>query len=275
MARSSLLRRSLKHKSILVGGFIIFTMLTIAITSKWIAPYEPNAINPRERLKGISSQHFWGTDHLGRDIFSRVIFGTQLSVLVGGSVSFLVIVVGCAVGLLAGYLTKFDNIIMRVMDGLMAFPPILLALAIMGAMGTGVFNVIFAISIVMIPRMSRVVRSITLEIREEIFVEAARAIGGGDMYIVVSHIFPNCLHGLAVQATYTFALAVLVEASLSFLGVGPPPSIPSWGNILAETRPFILSYPWMPFLPGVFIVFTVLGLNLFGDGLRDILDPRL
>jgi len=194
--------------------------------------------------------------------------------LVGVSVAMTASVFGGLIGLLAGYFTWLDHILMRIMDGVLAFPPILLAIVIAGAWGPRVTNVIIAISVVMIPRMARIVRSSVLETREETFIEAARAIGAGSMRIMFSHILPNCLYSLIVQATYTFAVAILVESSLSFLGVGLPPQVPSWGAILAESRQFMRTLPWMPLLPGMSIMLAVLGVNFVGDGLRDISDPR-
>lgn len=257
------------------GGLLFVAVLLVAVTASWLAPHDPLAMAPGQRLRPPSLQHLWGTDHLGRDIFSRVLYGTRLSLIVGAGVGLATGMAGTIIGLWAGYSKRLDGPLMRIMDGLMAFPAVLLAVAIMAAVGPKAMNIVMALSIVYTPRIARVVRSELLVLREMPFVEAARALGCPNVVIVFRHLLPNCLPSLAVQVTYTYALAVLVEASLSFLGVGAPPDIPSWGNILADSRLYMRSNPWMPVLPGVAIMVTVLGLNMLGDGLRDVLDPHL
>jgi peptide/nickel transport system permease protein len=265
---------ALKDRGIAIGGTLFFLLVLIALFTPWIAPHDPLALQTGQRLQHPSLVHLWGTDNLGRDIFSRVLYGTRISLLVGASVSILTGIAGTMIGLWCGYFSWLDGVLMRIMDGLMAFPDVLLAIAIMAAFGPHLTNVILALFIVYTPRVARVVRSAVLVQRETVYVEAAKAIGAQDSRILLRHVLPNCLAPLIVQVTYTYALAILVEASLSFLGVGIPPTIPSWGNILADTRLYIRSAPWMPVLPGVAIMAAVLVLNLLGDGLRDVLDPH-
>ncbi len=209
------------------------------------------------------------------DVFSRVVFGARLSLLVGGAVVVFAFVVGVVSGLVAGFYRRLDNPIMRVMDGLMAFPAIVLAIALMAALGPRVVNVIVAIGVVYSPRVARVVRGSVLVIRETVYVEAARALGASDRALLLRHVLPNCLSPVIVQGSFVFAAAVLTEAALSFLGVGVPPFIPSWGNVLSEGRLYVQQAPWLVLYPGAAIVVTILGLNLFGDGLRDLLDPKI
>jgi peptide/nickel transport system permease protein len=204
-----------------------------------------------------------------------VVFGARLSLLVGVGVSLLTVLIGTSVGLLAGFYRRFDSVVMRVMDGLMAFPGVILAIAIMAAIGPRVENVIFSLTVVYTPRLARVIRSAVLQLREQQYVEAARAIGVGVPRLLVRHILPNCMAILIVQSTFVFADAVLGEASLSFLGAGTPPEIPSWGNMLGDARQYLARAPWTMLAPGAALMLAVLGLNLLGDGVRDLLDPRL
>jgi peptide/nickel transport system permease protein len=208
-------------------------------------------------------------------VLSRVLYGARISVVVGGLVVLLAVAAGLLVGLLAGYYRALDNVLMRVMDGLMAFPAILLAIALMASLGPSLRNVVVALGVVYTPRIARIVRGSVLVVRELPYVEAARAAGASDLAILRRHVLPNCLSPVIVQGTFIFALAVLGEAALSFLGVGAPPAAPSWGNILAEGRLYMQQAPWLVLAPGVAIMATILGLNLFGDGLRDALDPKL
>jgi len=227
------------------------------------------------RLAAPGRAHWFGTDDVGRDVWSRVVYGARLSSLVGLAVVALSFVVGVACGLVAGYYRRLDNLVMRVMDGLMAFPAIVLAIALMAALGPSVVNVIVAIAVVYSPRVARVVRGSVLVIRETSYVEAARALGASDLTLIGRHVLPNCLSPVIVQASFVFAAAVLTEAALSFLGVGVPPWVPSWGNVLAEGRLYIQQAPWLVLYPGAAIMLTIFGLNLFGDGLRDLLDPKI
>ena len=216
-----------------------------------------------------------GTDDVGRDVWSRVIQGTRLSVVVGGAVVLLSFVTGIAFGLVGGFYRALDNVLMRVMDGLMAFPGIILAIALMASLGPSVANVIVALGIVQVPRVARIVRGSVLVIRETPYIEAALALGVADLAVLGRHVLPNCLSPVIVQGTFIFAAAVLGEAALSFLGVGVPPQVPSWGNVLAEGRLYLQQAPWLTLFPGAAIMTCILGLNLFGDGLRDLLDPKL
>jgi peptide/nickel transport system permease protein len=240
-----------------------------------VSPYDPEEIAVLERLSPPSPSHLFGTDNLGRDVFARVVFGARVSLTVGALVMTTASAAGVLVGLVSGYVDRLDGILMRVMDGLMAFPGILLAIALMAVLGAQLFNVITALAIAYTPRVARVVRATTLVVREFDYVQAAHALGASDARILIRHVLPNCLAPLIVQGTFIFAESVLAEAALSFLGVGLPPYVPSWGTIISAGRVFMETAPWMTVAPGMAILFTVLGLNLLGDGLRDLTDPRL
>lgn len=264
-----------RNKSALIGAAIFLCLVVVALLAPLLTPYAPDYMEPANRLMPMSSQHPFGTDGFGRDVFSRVIYGARVSLSVGISVVLATTVLGIILGFLAGYFRFLDNIIMRVLDGLMAFPAIILQIAIMAVLGARFSNVIIALSIVYAPRMARVVRSAVLVQKEQQYVEAARSIGASDLRIALLHLLPNCVAPIIIQGTMIFAYSVLAEASLSFLGVGMPPEIPSWGNILEEGRVYIRRAPWMITFPGVAIALCVLALNMFGDGLRDILDPKI
>lgn len=274
-AHHALLKPMLRNSAVLGGGLLVALVAFTAVLAPVVAPYDPLRVEAARRLEPPSAEHWFGTDDFGRDLFSRVLYGARLSMWVGGMTVLIASAGGIALGLLAGYFSRLDNPIMRVMDGLMAFPSVILAIAIMAALGPQVFNVIVALSAVQMPRVARVVRGVVLQLREFDFVEAARALGMDDRRIVLRHILPNCLSPLIVQTTFIFAYAVLTEASLSFLGVGAPPEVPSWGNILSEGRVYLRRAPWIALFPGIAIMATVLGSNLVGDGLRDELDPRV
>lgn len=273
--RQRMLRSLARNPSAVTGAVIVVLMLLVAFLAPYLAPYNPNQMDIANRLKAPSAAHLLGSDDFGRDILSRMIYGTQLSLTVGVAVVLLATLAGTVLGLLAGYFRRLDNLLMRVMDGLMAFPAILLAIAIMAALGSKEMNVIIAIAAVYTPRMARIVRGSALSVKRMEYVEAAAALGAGHGRIMFRHILPNCMSPIIVQATFIFAYAVLAEASLSFLGVGTPPPAPSWGNILADGRLYIRLAPWITVFPGTAIMATVLGLNLLGDGLRDVLDPRM
>ncbi|HHT70868.1 MAG TPA: ABC transporter permease [Firmicutes bacterium] len=269
------LRALSKSKGAVFGAAVIAILTVVAVLAPFLAPYHPNHMTPAKRLQPPSPAHYFGTDGFGRDVFSRVFYGTRVSLGVGVCVVTITTVVGVMLGLLAGFYGVVDNVVMRILDGMMAFPAIILQIAIMAALGARFINVVVALAIVYSPRMARVVRSAVLVQKEQQYIEAAKSMGASDLRIIMVHILPNCVAPIIIQATMIFAYAVLSEASLSFLGVGVPPEIPSWGNILEEGRTFIRRAPWMISFPGLVIVVCVLALNLLGDGLRDILDPKI
>jgi peptide/nickel transport system permease protein len=269
------LRVALRRKVTLIGAFLVALNLAVAVAAPVLARWDPQAMDVRARLSAPSAAHWLGTDDVGRDVWSRVVYGARLSMLVGGSVVILACVLGLVFGLVSGYYPVLDNVLMRVMDGLMAFPGIILAIAMMASLGPSVVNIIIALGVVYVPRVARIVRGSVLVIRETPYVEAARALGVPDASIMLRHVLPNCLSPVIVQSTFIFAAAVLGEAALSFLGVGAPPYIPSWGNVLAEGRLYLQQAPWLTLFPSAAIMAMILGLNVFGDGLRDLLDPKL
>ena len=264
-----------RNRRMVIGSALLLSVLLLALLAHVLATHDPLLVRPEIRLSPPSAEHRFGTDNFGRDLYSRTVYGARISLIVGGMVALLAALVGTVVGLIGGYYPRVDLVLMRIMDGMMAFPGIVLAVGIMAAMGPHVANVIVALSIVQTPRVVRVVRSIVISLRGMQYVEAARCLGVGDSRMLLRHILPNCISPLVVQCTFIFSVAVLGEASLSFLGVGAPPEIPSWGVILGEARLYIRNAPWMMFLPGMALTVTVLALNLVGDGIRDWLDPRL
>jgi len=270
-ARPSWLARLARNRNIGVGAVILAVVLLAGVA----ATHDPRRLNPAERLKPPSAANFLGTDEFGRDVFSLVLYGGQVSLLVGATTMALTSLWGIAIGLIAGYYKRVDLVLMRIMDGLMAFPAILLAIALMAARGPGVGNVIFALSVVYTPRTAMLIRSTVLSIRELDYVQAARALGRRDLMIAFRHILPNCVGPLLVQASFIFAYAILAEAILGFLGVGVPPYVPSWGNVIASGKNVIREAFWVSLFPGLALTLSGLGLNLLGDGLRDVLDPRL
>jgi peptide/nickel transport system permease protein len=269
------LRSLLRRKIALVGAVLVTINVLIALTAPVLGRVDPQRLDVKARLAAPSALHWFGTDDVGRDVWSRVIHGARLSMVVGGSVVLFSFVGGLLFGLTGGYYRALDNVLMRIMDGLMAFPGIILAIALMASLGPSVANVIVALGVVYVPRVARIVRGSVLVIRETPYVEAARALGVADLTVLCRHVLPNCLSPVIVQGTFIFAAAVLGEAALSFLGVGVPPQIPSWGNVLAEGRLYLQQAPWLTLFPGAAIMACILGLNLFGDGLRDFLDPKL
>ena len=258
-----------------LGLLILVLALLMALFAPLISTDDPQALDPVNRLKGPSGEAFFGTDSVGRDVFSRTIYGSRLSLAIGASVTIATILCGVVIGIAAGYYKMVDNIVMRFMDGLMAFPSFLLAIALVALLGASFQNVVIALSIVETPRVVRIVRGSVLSLRERQYVEGALAVGARPLRILATHIFPNLVAPLTVQATYVFALAILVEAGLSFLGAGVPPYVPSWGNMMGDAKLFMQLAVWTIFFPGLFLSLTVLGANLLGDGLRDTLDPRL
>jgi peptide/nickel transport system permease protein len=257
------------------GLVLLGVMVIVAIGAPLWGTVDPLELNPIERLRAPSVQHWFGTDMLGRDLYSRTVYGSRISLFVGICVAALSMGIGLVIGLLSGYHRRVDVIVMRVMDGMMAIPAILLAIALMALMSASVQNVIIALTISEIPRVVRVVRSVVLSLREQAYVEAAQATGARLPRILWRHIMPNTLAPLIVQGTYICASAVIVEAYLSFLGAGTPPEIPSWGNIMAEGRAYVRLAFWIILFPGLCLACTVLAVNLVGDGLRDTLDPKL
>ena len=268
------LKRLVGHRLALMGSLIFLLAVATALLAPWITPYDPFRMAPAERLQPPSPQHLMGTDLFGRDVFARVVAGSRISLGVGFLVVLITSVAGILVGLIAGYFRRLDNVLMRIVDGMMAFPDILLAIALMGLLGRRFSNVVIALAIVYTPRVARIVRSQVLVVREQPYVEAARALGLPGWRIAVQHVLPNCLAPVLVQTAWTFSRAVLSEAALSFVGAGMHPDIPSWGNILSEGRAHMQIAPWVTFFPGLAIMLLVIGLNTLGDGMRDILDPR-
>jgi peptide/nickel transport system permease protein len=284
----SLSHRLWANGSIRFGAVVLGFMVLVSLLAPWLGTVDPaamdsNFINKPAGLKGdfalvdgsTVAHTFWlGTDSFGRDLYSRVVYGAQVSLLVGGTTALLALALGGLLGMLAGYFRQVDAVLMRFMDGLMAIPAILLAIALVAALGAQVWTVVVAIAIPEVPRVTRLVRSLVLSLREEPFVEAARALATPTPVILWRHILPNALAPLIVQGTFVAASAVLTEAILSFLGLGLPPDIPTWGNIMAEGRVQFSQYPGNVLYPALFLVPTVLAVNLLGDGLRDVLDPK-
>ena len=270
------LRDSLRrHPTAVVGSLVLAAMLLIAFTAPWLGTVDPQTLSPIQRLKPPSSEHWFGTDMLGRDVYSRVIYGSRISLMVGVSVATLSIGIGLAIGLVTGFIRWLDAVVMRVMDGLMSIPSVLLAIALMALTKASVGNVILAITLAEVPRVVRLVRSLVLSLREQPYVDAAIAAGTNLPLILLRHILPNTLAPLLVQGTYICASAMITEAILSFVGAGTPPNVPSWGNIMAEARSMFQLASYLIFFPGVFLSLTVLAVNMLGDGMRDALDPRL
>lgn len=265
-----------RHPTIVIGGVILTLIALVALLAPFIATKDPAALSPALRTRAPSLAAWFGTDMLGRDIYSRVVYGARVSLIVGFGVAICASIIGLAIGLVSGFVRWADNIIMRMMDGMMAIPAILLAIALMTLFrGGSVGNVIFAITIAEIPRVARLTRSVVLSVREQSYVEAGIASGTRTLGIIWWHILPNTLAPLTVQATYICASAMITEAILSFIGAGTPSSIPSWGNIMSEGRALWQVKPHVVFFPALFLSVTVLAVNLLGDGLRDAVDPRL
>ena len=264
-----------KNPTLIVGAVMLFAMIVIAAAAPWIATHDPLHIDPMVRMQGPSAEHHFGTDAQGRDLFSRAVWGGRVSLTVGLSVALLATSIGIVLGLIAGFFQWADGLIMRVMDGLMAIPGILLAIALMAVTKASLLTVVVAITAPEIPRVVRLVRSLCLTLREQLYVQAAHSVGTQLHVILIRHVLPNMMAPLIVQGSFVAASAVLIEASLSFLGVGVPATIPSWGNMMAEGRNFVAVAFHIIMYPGLLLAFTVLSINLIGDGLRDALDPRL
>jgi len=287
--RKSLWLVAIRNPNVIIGGVILLTMLVIAILAPFLGTVDPTRIDPAARNKkpgteityrlddGTTAKRvaIMGTDSLGRDVYSRVLYGARVSLAVGVAVSVISVAIGMVIGLVSGYIRWADGIIMRIMDGLMAIPGILLAIALVSIWRAGLITVVFAIVVPDVPRVVRLVRSIVLTVREEPYVEGAISVGTPTWILMFRHILPNTVAPLIVQGTFLAAAAILTEAALSFLGIGIPPEIPSWGNIMAEGRTLFRVFPHNILYPGIFLALTVLAINIMGDGLRDTLDPKM
>jgi peptide/nickel transport system permease protein len=268
-------RKLWAHRSFRIGLVVVFLLVLAAVFGPWLRGIDPTAMQPRFRFQPPSARFPFGTDAYGRDVLARVLHGARLSLWVGLSVALLSGVVGTAIGVVAGQFRRLDSPLMRCMDALMAFPAIILAIGISAALGPQAASVIVALGVAYVPRTARIVRAAVLVIREAEYIEAARVAGAGSLRIIARHLLPNCMGPLVVQLTFVFAYAILAEATLSFLGIGPPPPTPSWGNIIAEGRDYSVEAWWVMLFPGLAISLAALSMNLLGDGLRDVLDPRL
>jgi peptide/nickel transport system permease protein len=264
-----------RHPTIIVGGALLLMMIVMAIFAPYLGTSDPQALSPIKRLRWPSELYWFGTDMLGRDVYSRTVYGARVSLIVGISVALFSTGLGLAIGVVAGFTRWVDAIVMRIMDGLMSIPAVLIAIALMALTRASMENVIFAITVAEVPRVTRLVRGVVLTLREQPYVEAAIASGTGFLRILWRHIVPNTLPPLLVQGTFITASAMITEAILSFIGAGTPPNIPSWGNIMAEGRSLFQVAYYIVLFPGIMLSVTVLAINLLGDGLRDALDPRL
>ena len=287
--RPALWRKAARHPMVLLGASILLVLVALALLAPWLGTMDPAEIDPSSRNLNPGSRMevsvpdggtvertaWFGTDNLGRDVYSRVLYGTRVSLVVGVTVAVIAIAIGLVIGLVAGFFRRLDGPIMRVMDGLMAIPGILLAIALVAIWGGGLITVILAIVVPDVPRVVRLVRSVVLSVREEPYVESAVSIGAPTLLLLMRHVLPNTVAPPIVQGTFLCASAMLAEAALSFLGVGIPPEIPTWGNIIAEGRSVFRIHPHNIFYPGMFLALTVLAVNVLGDGLRDTLDPKM
>jgi len=264
-----------RRKLVLAGAATLMVVTLLALFAPWITPYGPMAMKISDRMQSPRLAHWFGTDELGRDVFSRVVFGARYSLMIGAAVVLISVTGGVLLGLTAGFFRRLDGPIMRVVDAMMSFPDILLAIALVAVLGASMTNVILALAIVYTPRVARVVRASTLVVRELLFIEAARALGVSTWRILFIHILNNIASPILVQATFIFAYAVLAEAGLSFLGVGVPPELPTWGTMIASGQQFAHQAIWLVVFPGVAIVLSALSLQMVGDGFRDLLDPKL
>ncbi len=268
-------RRLFANRSFTIGLALVGTVVVLAMLANLIAPFDPLKGDFKARMVPPGAAHWLGTDHFGRDILSRILHGAQISLRIGFLVALFTAIAGAIIGASAGYFRRADGPVMRLMDAFMAFPPIILAIAISSVLGASVTNVVIALAIAATPHTARVVRASVMVVREMEYVEAARALGAGHVRILLHHVLANAMAPLVVRVTYVFAVAILNEAVLSFIGVGPPPPAPTFGAIIANGRDFIVAAPWITVAPGMAILVSVLGLNMLGDGLRDVLDPRM
>ena len=270
-----LMGKLFRRKLVLAGAAILVVVTLLALFAPWVAPYDPMAMKISDRMQSPRVAHWFGTDELGRDVFSRVVFGARYSLMIGALVVLISVTGGVLLGLTAGFFRRLDGPIMRFVDAMMSFPDILLAIALVAVLGASMTNVILALAIVYTPRVARVVRASTLVVRELLFIEAARALGVSTWRILFIHILNNIASPILVQATFIFAYAVLAEAGLSFLGVGVPPDLPTWGTMIASGQQFAHQAMWLVVFPGIAIVLSALSLQMVGDGFRDLLDPKL
>jgi peptide/nickel transport system permease protein len=273
--RFRVLRKLAAHRSFKIGLVLVTILVLCAIIGPMLTGIDPTGMSIRNRFKPPSMRFPFGSDQYGRDVLTRVLHGGRLSLSIGFSVALVSGVFGAMIGVMAGYFRMLDPYVMRLMDALMAFPAILLAIGIGAALGAQASSIVVALAVAYVPRTARIVRASVLVIREMEYLQAARVSGAGDLHIIVKHVLPNCLGPLIVQLTFIFAYAILAEATLSFLGIGPPPPAPSWGNIIAEGRDYSVEAWWVMLFPGLAVSLAALGMNLLGDGLRDVLDPRL
>jgi len=275
-ASSSELGRMLRNRQFVFGSMVLLLLCVIAVFAPYLSPYAATDVDVINRLKPPSLRHWFGTDGFGRDVYTRVIFGARTSMIAGLFTMICTVVAGGTIGITAGYFRGvFDNIVMRLMDAMMAIPAILLAIAFIAILGSGLTNVVIALSVAYVPRLARIVRSVVLAVREQLYIESARAVGARTPRILAYYVLPQVIPTILVQGSFIVAYAVIAEAALSFLGIGTPPPAPSWGNILSDGRSYLSLAPWVTVFPGLAIMAIVLSLNLLGDALRDIIDPRL
>jgi len=272
---SAMLRFIRRNPEIAWGGFLLLVVAFLAVAAPLLGTVDPRAISTADRLKPPSAEHWFGTDMLGRDLYSRVLYGGRISLSIGVSAAALSAFLGSVIGLLSAFGAFMDAVVMRIMDGIMSIPAILLSIALMAVAGPSVENIILAITIVEAPRVARLIRGVVLSLRSQPYVDAAIAAGSSMPRIVVRHLLPGIVGPLTVQATFVWAMAMILEAALSFIGAGTPPSTPSWGNIMSDGKALWQVKPFLIFIPAGFLSVTLLAVNLLGDGLRDLLDPRL
>ena len=270
-----LLQKLFRRRIVLIAALVLLAVVLIAMAAQWVTPYDPNDTAVSQRLSAPTGAHLLGTDELGRDVFSRIAFGGRYSLTIAALTAIGAIVMGSLLGLVAGFFRRLDAPLMRIVDAMMSLPDILLAIALVAILGPSLLNVVLALVLVYTPRVARVVRASTLVVRELLFVEAARAVGVSTWRILLRHILPNLWSPILVQASFIFAYAILAEAALSFLGVGVPPEIPTWGTMVAGSQQYAHQALWIVLFPGLAIILTALSLQLLGDGVRDLLDPRL
>ncbi|WP_312537887.1 ABC transporter permease [Achromobacter mucicolens] len=271
----SALVRTLSTWPVMAALVLLAVIVLAAVSANLLGLADPMAINPMQRLKGFSAEHWFGTDAYGRDVFSRVIHGARISLLIGAGTAVAALIPGLVLGVIAGYFRAADMVIMRVMDGIMSVPSILLAIALVAVTGASLLTVLIAIAVPEFPRVVRLVRGLILSLRDEPYVEAAISLGTPTRVLMMRHLVPNTVAPLIVQGTFIFASAMLSEAVMSFLGVGMPPEFPSWGNVIAEGRMYFQVRPELILLPGLFLALTVLSVNMLGDAMRDALDPKM